>query len=379
MNVKLIKLRHFRNYEELNLTFNSHVNLLIGSNGQGKTNLLEAIELALTGESFRSNINQEFVNFNSTYHSALIQLKVEKKDGEREIEIRILDGKRDVLINSKKVSKETLRSHFAAVTFSPESLMTIKQGPNERRQLIDQLLISINKENSKKISEYQRCLRSRNKVLKDAFKGEISPSDAEPLLQSVDALFLPLAVNLTIARLEAIKYLEPRVKKALVSILKSNTVDISVDYVISEKSAIDWSQNQVYDVLLTRMKELHKAELSSGQSLVGPHRHDVRFNFNGRDSRYYCSQGQQRAIILAVKVAHIFVHNEIHGEFPVLLLDDVFSELDLEKRQALLSILSDLPAQIILTTTEVDRKGLFQNKEVTVFQVENGNVKTGWN
>ena len=157
-------------------------------------------------------------------------------------------------------------------------------------------------------------------------------------------------------------------------ILKNQTVDIAVDYVISGKSAIDWDQNQVYDAQTLRLKQLASAEMATGQSLVGPHKHDVRFLFDGEDSRSFCSQGQQRSLVLAMKIAQVELHKQVHGLYPILLLDDVLSELDPIRQTSLLALLQDLEAQIFLTNTVYDQRNLFSEKEVSVFNVDNGRI-----
>jgi DNA replication and repair protein RecF len=148
-----------------------------------------------------------------------------------------------------------------------------------------------------------------------------------------------------------------------------------VDNVISAQSAVDWDPNSVYDAHRSRLRELARAEIDSGQSLIGPHKHDVRFLFQNKDARFFCSQGQQRAIILAFKIAQILLFQQKRGESPFLLLDDVLSELDQVRRHNLLKVLSSLKSQIFMTSTELGVPEEFAKSELAVFEVQSGRVK----
>jgi DNA replication and repair protein RecF len=375
MFIESLRLRNFRNYEKLELDFHRHVNVFIGQNGQGKSNILEALEYTISGHSFRSVHNDQVIKNLSEPHESKVIGVVNQRDLKKEIELHLFEKKTEIKFNGKKVSRDFLQKNFCAVVFTPDSLSVVKQGPQERRNLLDQIAKSIAIEKSKIPNDFARCLKTRNRVLKERLDGTLSKREADALLESINHSFLPLATELVTLRLETINELILPMKKAFSALLTEGSVDISVEYVISGKSAIDWSQNQVYDALKTRLQELQVAELSSSQSLVGPHKHDVRFLFNGKDARTFCSQGQQRAITLAFKIAQILKYFEIKGEYPLLLLDDVFSELDFEKRENLMRMLSDTPAQIFLTTTELDEQIQFGKKEVKVFEITRGQAR----
>jgi DNA replication and repair protein RecF len=154
--------------------------------------------------------------------------------------------------------------------------------------------------------------------------------------------------------------------------------DISVDYLISGESALNWSDSQVFDALKKRHQSLALQEVAYGGSLVGPHKHDIKFLFNGNDSRFYCSQGQQRALILALKIAQIVYHHQVHKTYPILLLDDVLSELDMKKRMRLMKFLEQVSAQILITSTDLawsDRLGVETEKgHGAIFEVVSGQV-----
>ena len=372
MKFASLELRDFRNYAQLEMSFNDQVNVFVGKNGQGKSNILEALEMSVAGESFRPAQPEDFIRKESEHRHAWIRAGVHQHELSKSLEVRIHEGVKSFFINGHKTSRPELRRQFSSVTFTPDTLAVVKAGPSERRDLFDQMTFSLESEMAQVHHDFQKALKARNRLLKDHASKSYPAAEFHPVLESLTESFLPLAARVTFRRIQTIKAVSEAIQNALRSILNNTSVDISVDYVISEKSAIDWSQNQVYDALKTRLRDLRAAELSSGQSLVGPHKHDVIFYFNRQDARYFCSQGQQRAIALAVKIAHIMQHYKVRSEYPVLLLDDVFSELDREKQESLLGVLRDTPAQIFLTTTEIEESRHFGLKDTKVFTIEQG-------
>lgn len=374
MRLQNFTLENFRNYSTAEVKFNPNANLLIGQNGQGKTNLLEAIHLALTGRTIRYAKNEDLKNSNTIQDFFRIDASIESDEMIFTSSTIFKQGHLARLVNEKRVSTARLAELFNVVLFTPDSLNIIKGGASERRDLVDDLWIASKPKSSQVISDYARCLKSRNKLLKDAASGQLNSKIAADILISINASFLPLAAEVISGRLSAIKTILPLVKTVAKTLFNSANVDISVDYVISKKSAVDWSKNQVYDALKLRMDELKEAELHSGTSLVGPHKNEINFYLNQKDARFYGSQGQQRAIILAFKVAQIELCRQEKGQLPLLLLDDVFSELDLERRGQLLEILLEIPAQIFLTSTDLGTEKLFEPKDVTVYRVDKGNV-----
>jgi DNA replication and repair protein RecF len=372
MKVESLELRDFRSYENTNLSFINQVNVFVGKNGQGKSNILEAIELILSGDSFRPCQPDDFIRHQSANQVAIVKACVSNHDLLKNIDLTFQHRKRQIRLNGHRLSAGQLQKILASVTFTPDSLAIVKAGPQERRQLLDTISKSLEKHNVDLLLDFNKCLKARNKVLKQAIDTGALTTEMSVVLSSLTERFLPVAASVTFARIQTIKRLQPVLERMLRTILNDEHVDISVDYVISEKSAIAWSPNQVYDALKSRLRDLRAAELSSGQTLVGPHKHDVKFCFNGKDARYFCSQGQQRAIALAIKIAHIKLYQESFGEFPILLLDDVFSELDAEKQECLLGVLREMPAQIFLTTTEIEESRHFGLKDVKVFLIDKG-------
>ena len=175
-------------------------------------------------------------------------------------------------------------------------------------------------------------------------------------------------------RIEALARIKGDLNDNMQYISQTN-VEIFVDYVASDESFLGFSRSEIVEKLKKRASELRSAEVSSGSSLVGPHKHDILFLYNQKDSRFFCSQGQQRAIILSFKMAQIVYHRRVHGTYPILLLDDVLSELDSEKRFRLVEFLEKLETQIFITSTEIDSVENLNKENVKIKYLDNGIIK----
>lgn len=376
MWVESLRLQNFRNYRSCELRFPSGVVVFYGDNGQGKSNLLEAIHLLISGDSFRPyQVSSLLLSENGqTAPAARISAKAHVNSQVHDLDAQYGPEKSEYFRNGKRTTAKALVRQFPLVMFSPESLMAIKEGPELRRKLIDEMLLTHSPIHAKVLYDFKKALRMRNKILRDAKEGVQSKSQAVQLLDSLEPSYLPLAVELTMARQQAIRDMANDLSSALASILEASEVDISVDYLISGQSGLHWSRADLLSAMHQRAQELREAELSSGLSLVGPHRHDIRFLFAGKDSRFFCSQGQQRALILSFKMAQILYHYRAYQIYPLLLLDDVLSELDPVRRSSLVKLLKDIPSQIFLTTTDLSFSGDFGDRRLNVFFVEKGMV-----
>ena len=389
MFIKNVSLNRFRNFDSLQTEFSPQLNFFLGPNGQGKTNLLEALYLLIKGHSFRYTQNDSFINhnpqkkevlesfvpmsvdnpvgymdksqislFNSSNYShltskTLIKADFSENDLEYKIQLMIEDKSKIFLVNHKKVSSNQIQKKFQAILFSPESLSFIKESAEFRRELIDDFLVSIHSRNVDVISDYKKALKARNKILKENKEGKIESKSFFMIFESLNELFIKKAANLTFERIKAIKEIHNELNDHM-QYISNNNVDIFVDYVASEESFLNFSAEDIKIKLLERHKTLTSAEISTGTSLIGPHKHDIVFLYNQKDSRFFCSQGQQRAIILSFKMAQIVYHRKTHGWYPVLMLDDVLSELDNDKKKRLISFLEKINTQIFITATELD-------------------------
>lgn len=349
MWIKSIRFFNFRNIKETTVNLLPGLNILVGNNGQGKTNFIEGIGLCLSGETFRFGDNADLTSFGQ--HQTAVALQLEASEG-HELRFTIENGRKNHWLNGKKISSHKLATLFPVVLFSPESLATVKEGSGERRDLIDQFLFSCPDLNYQVIfDDYLRILKSKNKVLKSYSDQQISQQQAIQLLESYEAKFLELATEVTFHRIHGIIHIFHDFKKVAVDLFPI-TVDISVEYLISDRNALHYSKEQIYSVLQNRLSELKVAEMAVGHSLVGPQKHEIKFLINNKDSRSFCSQGQQRALILSFKLAQLMYHRRVYGIVPVLFLDDVLSELDGQTRANLVKLLNVTEGQIFITTTD---------------------------
>lgn len=350
MYCQSLRLLNFRNYRQAEFKFSPRLNVLVGENGRGKTNIVESIYTALAGESFRFADNSSLILHGEK--EARIDLRLMRESLDYHLRVEILKSRKRHFVNGKVVSSADLRRLFGVVLFSPESLNSIKEGADHRRSLIDDLLVVFEKRNSELISLFRRALKSRNRILKNYVEGLESRPQTIQLVESINPQYFNLARDLTSARIRAINAILPDFNEAMKAISRASDVEISVEYVVSGENHLKSTSETMLNTMLNRAQELSDAELSAGTSLVGPHKHDIVFLYNQKDSRIFCSQGQQRAVILAFKIAQIVYHRKVHGVYPLLLLDDVLSELDKGKREALISFLHEINTQTFITTTD---------------------------
>lgn len=377
MQIEKVQLVQFRNYKDLDLEFSPGVNVFIGPNGQGKTNLLESLYLLTRGCSFRPGKTENLImkstdTKNLSNFLSMAKAQILKKQTTNELQCQLVGNKKSFFKNKKRTYINDLYKNFPCILFSPESLGAIKNGPEIRRGLIDDLLICHNPNDVRTITDFKKALLARNRLLLSFKKEQMSLNELLPIMASLDPSYLQRSAELTHKRITAIRDIQNDLVFAFQKILDQKNVDISVDYLISSQNAVDWSYAQVYDSLHYRAQQLANSERNSGSSLVGPHKHDIRFIVNGEEARYYCSQGQQRALILAFKMAQISYYHRSYGDFPLLLLDDVLSELDQQKRAKLIEYLNSLDAQIFITTTDLEMS--FERQDIKVFEIQNGVV-----
>ena len=376
MKFQSLKLNNFRNYRDLILEIPPGIVIFYGSNGHGKTNLMEAFHVLMRGESFRPVSAQSLLNQEPgrVASGAFLQAKLKEKDLNHEVRVSLSPGKKKFLLNNNPVTSAALVRRFPLVLFSPESLSAIKDGPEARRQLLDEVVITHSTTSAKILRDFRRVLKVRNRILRDYKRGITPEKQARQLIESLDPSYFPLAAELSVARLTALHALREDFHAAVNFVLDLPNVDISVEYLISGQNAYNWSRSEVLSAMHNRARELNESELQSGLSLVGPQRHDIRILFTGKDSRFFCSQGQQRALILSFKMAQILYHYRAYQVYPLLLLDDVLSELDPQRRSNLVKFLKGIPAQIFLTTTDLSFSMDFGDRKINIFRVENGMV-----
>lgn len=357
MIIKSIELSNFRNYEKLEIHFDHGTNILYGDNAQGKTNILEAAFLSGTTKSHKGSKDKEVIRFGC--EEAHIRTVVEKNEKEYQIDMHLKTrGSKGVAINKLPIKKASeLFGILNIVFFSPEDLNIIKNGPAERRRFLDSELCQLDKLYLSDLTKYNKILNQRNKLLKDIY---FRPNLIETL-PVWDAQLLDTGKRIIKRRKIFIEELNE-----IIGQIHSNISGGKEQLILKYEPNID-------DIFFE--DELLKAktkDLKLCQTTVGPHRDDMLFSVNDIDIRKFGSQGQQRTSALSLKLAEIeIVKNSIHNT-PVLLLDDVLSELDSNRQNYLLNSISDI--QTIITCTGLEefvRNRFHINK---VFQVINGEV-----
>lgn len=360
MYIKSLELNNFRNYEKLNIEMNKGVNIFTGNNAQGKTNILESIYYCSIGKSHRTNRDKELILWNK--NEAYISLYVCKDRIDKKIEIKIFkEGKKGININKIKLRKiAELFGIFNAVIFSPEDLKIIKESPSVRRKFLD---IELSKFNSKyyySLVQYNKVLDERNAVLRDRNKKNYD------ILDIYDMQLSKYGSSIIKYRLEYIAKLNG-FGSAIHRDITSNKENIKFRYITSVKDF-----ENIEDNLLKNYENQRRKDIDRGTTSLGPHKDDFSVSINEVDTRSYGSQGQQRTAILTIKFATINILREYTGENPVLLLDDVLSELDTSRQKYILNSISGI--QTIITCTGISDIEKYIDSSFKIFNVENGSI-----
>jgi len=356
--VESVELKDYRNYEFLDMNFNEHVNIIYGDNAQGKTNILESIYMCSTSKSHRGSKDREIVRFGED--ESHIKLNVLKHGMKYRIDMHLKKNKtKGIAVNGIPIKKAVeLFGIINIVFFSPEDLNIIKNGPAERRRFIDLELCQLDKIYLSNLSKYNKTLVQRNRLLKDiAYRPDLIDT-----LQVWDMQLLEYGRHVIKKRREFVNELNE-----IIQDIHSNISGGREKLILKYEPSID-------DIFFE--DELLKArsrDLKLCQTTVGPHRDDMLFSVDGVDIRKYGSQGQQRTSALSLKLSEISLVKKNINSTPVLLLDDVLSELDGNRQNYLLNSLSD--TQTIITCTGLDEfvKNRFQVDKV--FHVVKGQVE----
>lgn len=349
MQINELKIQSFRNINELTIQCHPVLNIIWGKNGQGKTNLIEAISCLSLGKSFRVSSDKPLLQF--TKPVFYLSAKTLNKRGNVRIDMGYDGSKKKVKING--VEKKRLVDfvgNIRTVTFSPENLSLIKEGRSERRKFLDTMLCQISNKYCIDLATYLKIVEQRNKLIKE------NKPQLKQMLLAWDVQLVQYAVNIWLARYKAIKKIE-ELSIGFFKEVTNSSFDLSVAYypeIGEEYFEIDDSTTRelLANKFMETLQRNVQYEIRRGYTLFGPHRDDLSISINGMDSKIYASQGQQRLIALSLKIAEMHYIEEETEESPILLLDDIFSELDEEKIANLLRILDRKKRQIFITTTE---------------------------
>ena len=339
MIIKDLTLMQFRNYENLECSFDSKLNIIYGNNAQGKTNILEAIYVCATSKSHRSHVFKEMIKMGEK--EAHIHVTIEKDESEYEIDAHLKSmGKKQFAINKLPIKKmDELLGALHVIMFSPEDLSLIKSGPKERRRFVDIELSQLSPIYFHYLQQYHKLLKQRNALLKECQKNP-SASNREQL-DIWDIQFVQYGQKVIDLRTSFITELN--------EIYKKRHFDISGG---QENMDLQYDLNVSSEEFEVKLKRNQDKDIRFGSSSVGPHRDDLVFDLNGVDLRKYGSQGQQRTAALSLKLSEIDLVISRIEERPVLLLDDVLSELDEHRQKYLMDHLSGI--QTFITCTGVE-------------------------
>ncbi|MGI6609034.1 MAG: DNA replication/repair protein RecF [Limnochordia bacterium] len=349
MRVKRLLLSSYRNYDHLDLEVTAQLCIFVGANAQGKTNLLEALYYLATTRSFRATRDDELIKWGAD--EAVMACEVEREVGQSEIRVRLARGKAKLIaVNGQTLRRQLdLFGHLNVVTFSPDDLQLVKGGPSERRRFLDMELAQISPAYRHDMTTYQRILRQRNNLLKEIAEWRAQPD----LLEAWDLQLADTGSRIMARRAAAVTHLASLAHTVHQEITQgSERLTIRYRPFFGQAGEVsNWqSLEMVRERFAGEIKRLRAVEMRRGQTLVGPQRDDLEFLINDKDVRSYGSQGQQRTCVLASKLAEIeFMHAQT-DTYPVLLLDDVMSELDQSRRHYFLGTVSGR-VQTFITTT----------------------------
>lgn len=344
MRVEKMVLKNYRNYAELTTEFNKNVIVFTGANAQGKTNILEAVYLSAMGRSHRTHEDNELIKWQQ--QAALVIITFKRQDMENILTFKFIkDQNKEILLNGNPIKVRDLIGLLNVVLFSPEDLALVKGSPQLRRRFLDIEISQANPAYYRQLLQYNRILSQRNHLLK---KIRERKADAN-LLETWDEQLVKAAVVLVTKRLEAVKKIN-MLANLMHRKLTGNKENLSVHYSLNGMS--DESPRDLAGFYQKKVKENQQTDIFRGSTGIGPHRDDLILAVNGENLRIYGSQGQQRTGVLSLKLAELeFIKSET-GEYPVLLLDDVMSELDGSRREHLMTFIRD-KIQTLITATDI--------------------------
>ncbi len=337
MFVKSLDLKQFRNYESLSISLDSGTNIFYGANAQGKTNILEAIYLAGSSRSHKGSKDKDLIRMGDD--ESHIRMVLDRNGNDYRIDVHLKRNKsKGIAINGLPVKRAgDLLELISIVFFSPEDLNLIKNGPSERRKFLDYVLCGIDRIYLQDLTNYNKCLNHRAKLLKDIGFGEGTLAE----LDVWDEQFIVYGSRIIEKRAAFIKELEKNAAEIHWQ-LTGETEHLNISY---EPSVSE-------DMFRKKLKDSRQIDLKNRSNTVGPHRDDIAIRSNGMDLRVYGSQGQQRTAALSLKLAEIDTYEKVQGTRPILLLDDVLSELDSNRQNYLLHSIRN--TQTLITCTGLD-------------------------
>ena len=362
-----VQARDFRNLEEQRVALARHTTVLFGPNGQGKTNFLEACYLVCTLRPLRAQKLRELVRLGSE-GPALVRARFELPSGVREVEVEIGREGRSARVDGKPVrDPDELFGGLATVAFTPDDLAVVKGGPEGRRRLLDRAVQNRHPAHLADAREYGRALRARNELLRQNAGGELLASFDEPLAR--------LGAKVRARREQVLDELRPRAQAAFAEVARGEA-PLDLDYLAAGRESDGLAEGgpALQQRLLEALRRRLPRDRERGYTSVGPHADDLALSLGERAARLYASQGQARALALAFKIGEIETLRAVQGRAPLLLLDDVSSELDPARNGFLMAYLAALDGQVVLTTTDPKLVSKSGSTQALFQRVERGRI-----
>jgi DNA replication and repair protein RecF len=353
MYINKIKLLNFRNYDEQEIELGKNINIFYGDNAQGKTNIIEAIFLCSIGKSFRTNKENELIKFDKDISSVYIEYEKSDRDGKIKID---LNNKKNIYINGIKIKKlSELLGNINTVIFTPDDINILRDGPQKRRRFLDIMIGQLRPNYIHVLNMYNSALEQRNDYLKQ-IKMENKP---EEMLEIWDEKLAEYGEKVYIYRNEFIEKIKNKINKIHEKITDENE-EIKIEYI----SNCDNKENYI-----KLLKERRKLDIIKGFTTKGIHRDDFSAYINNKLVNVFGSQGQNRTVVLSLKISELQVIYDEIGEYPILLLDDFMSELDEKRRKNFLENIEN--TQVIITCTD---KINIENLDYNMYNVKNGKI-----
>lgn len=363
MKIQNLNLKNFRNYNKLDISFNDKLNIIIGNNAQGKTNILEAIYYLSITKPISINNDKSIIMRDKEGTS--ISTVVVDKDSSNKLTVNVTSNGKKLLINSNEIKKHSdFIGKLKVILFTPDSLGIIKEGPGNRRRFLNIEISQLYVRYINILNEFNVILKQRNEYLKIIREGNYN----KEYMNILNEKFISLSIDIYKYRKKFIDLLNRYIGSIFKDI--SSYEGLSLRYITN----IDLSDmNNIEKVLMEKIDAGFNREVIYGSTLIGPHRDDFSFILKDNDLLLYGSQGQLKMAVLALKLAEIEVFKDICGENPVILLDDLFSELDINKRNKVINYLNK-DMQTIITTTDLSNVDEEYINNSYIFEIENGAV-----
>lgn len=364
LHIEKLKIINYRNYNHLQLEFHPKVNVFVGDNAQGKTNILEAIYMSGTGKSFRTNRDRDIIKFDK--NQSYVKVEAQKRYANVHVELKLEDNKKkQIKLNGVSLTKNSeLLNNILVVIFSPEDLKLIKEGPSERRKFLDFEISNIKPFYYHHLMQYNKVLMQRNHLLRKAN----NLNKYKSTLEVWDEKLVELGTLIILERIKFIKRIGT-LSRLIHRKITDNMENLEVKYLNNVPFEKD---DDIVNQFHRNLKKAIEIDINRGMTTVGPHRDDLGIYINGIDARNYGSQGQQRTSALSLKLAEIELIKAEALEYPILLLDDVMSELDQSRQKYLIKSLKDV--QIFITTTEINNLETYPMENKKIFLVNEANV-----